>query len=84
MENDDDDGDDDNKINFGDSNDYDDDDDDPLDPWSADTSNFVGGTQIFISGIILRAGWPFRGGMRSCYENQNDDDGDDVGWTKGH
>ena len=52
-------------------------------PWSADTSNLGAGTQIFISGIILRAGWPFRGGMQSCYENENDDDGDDV-VSKGH
>ena len=34
--------------------------------WFAAASNFLGGGEIFISGIIVRATWaPFRGGMQS-------------------
>ena len=34
--------------------------------WFAAASNFLGGAEIFISGIIVRATWaPFRGGMQS-------------------
>ena len=34
--------------------------------WFAAASNFLGGGEIFISGIIVRAAWaPFRGGMQS-------------------
>ena len=36
--------------------------------WFAAASNFLGGGEIFISGIIVRATWaPFRGGMQSGY-----------------
>lgn len=36
--------------------------------WFAATSNFLGGGEIFISGIIVRATWaPFRAGMQSGY-----------------
>ena len=43
-----------------------DDDESPL--WFAATSNFLGGGEIFISGIIVRATWaPFRRGMQSGY-----------------